>query len=251
MIRKEFNKLLPLLMLLLISLLLAACGEDATTPNSSSTTAPASATTVSASTTAASAPKTTAATTAAASATTAAASSGSGATAAPGASGGLTMKEAYALAEPQIKAWQSDQFLFSIFNSPDTGIGISPDGRSAEWNFQAISVKVNKRGTWLVKADKDAKPAVTKTGDEELMPADAKGSSPLPPVSSLIDSSQLMSVAKQNGGDQSDNPVGFFLTQPLKVGDPLAVDLVFYKGNNVVRLRIDMQSGKLVANDKG
>lgn len=161
------------------------------------------------------------------------------------------MKEAYALAEPQIKSWQGDQFLFSIFNTPDSGKGINPEGRSAEWNFQAISAKENKRGTWLVRAGKDGKGEVSKTGEEELRPGEAKAISPLPPVSSLIDSPQLMNIAKQNGGDKSDNPVGFFLAQPLKEGDPLAVDLVFYKGSDVVRLRINMRDGTLVQNTKG
>jgi hypothetical protein len=161
------------------------------------------------------------------------------------------MKEAYTAAEPQIKAWQGDQYLFSIFNSLDSGIGIDMAGRSAEWNFQAISPKVKKRATWLVKAPQGSKATVTKTGEEELSADDLNGSTALPPVNSLIDSSQLMNVAKQNGGDKSDSPVGFFLRQPIKEGDPLAVDLVFYKGNDAVRLRIDMQSGKVVQNDKG
>lgn len=251
--QKGFKVFLPVLVLLLTILLLAGCGGDSTTTTapaqttSVATTAPAQ-TTV-APTTAASAQTTRAATTAAG--TTVAATTAAGSTTIASSTGGLTMKEAYAQAESQIKAWQADQFLFSIFNSLDSGVGINPDGRSAEWNFQAVSVKANKRGTWLVKAGADGKPGVSKTGDEDLLPADAKASSALPPVSSLIDSSQLMTIAKQNGGDKSDSPVGFFLSQPVKFGDPLAVDLVFYKGSNVVRLRVDMQSGKLVANDKG
>ncbi|NWJ96103.1 MAG: hypothetical protein HXX20_09995 [Chloroflexi bacterium] len=169
------------------------------------------------------------------------------------ATSGLTMKEAYTLVESQIKAWQTDQLLFSIFNSMDTdsGVGIDSEGRSVEWNFQAISPKLNKRATWLVKSSSNSKPSVTKTGEEDLTPADTTSTLALPPVNSLIDSNQLMTIARQNGGDKSDTPVGFYLMQPIKTGDPLAVDLVFYKGNDVVRLRIDMQSGKLVQNDKG
>jgi hypothetical protein len=161
------------------------------------------------------------------------------------------MKEAYAVAEPQIKAWQPDQILFSIFNTPDSGKGIGMDGRSAEWNFQAVSAKANKRATWRVTAGNGGKGQASKSGEEDLRPGEAGSVTALPPVSSLIDSNQLMAVARQNGGDKSDSPVGFFLAQPLKEGDPLAVDLVFYKGNDVVRLRIDMRDGKLVQNTKG
>ncbi len=164
---------------------------------------------------------------------------------------GLTMKEAYALAKPQMEAWQPDQVFFSIFNSLESGIGIEPDGRSNEWNFQAVSIKLSRRVTWLVKSGKGLKPTVSRTGDEELSPAEAQSSTALPPVTQLIDSNQLMEIARQNGGDKSDTPVGFFLRQPVKAGEPLTVDLVFYKGNNALSLRIDMKTGKLVPNVKG
>jgi len=231
--------------LLILTLSLVGCGGEATSPtvSTSATTAPVPATTV--------APNTIIAPVVVTAATTTVVTSGAVATTATPGAAGLTMKEAYTAAEPQIKLWQPDQVLFSIFNSLDSGVGINPEGRSAEWNFQAVSVGLNKRATWLVKAGADGKPGVTKTGEEQISPADAKNSPALPAVSSLIDSSQLMTVAKQNGGDKSDSPVGFFLRQPIKVGDPLAVDLVFYKGNEVVSLRIDMQSGKVVPNVKG
>ncbi len=240
---RENKKFLVGFVLPFIIMLLAGCGGEATNTSAPATTAPAT----TAATTAPAATATKIATTAAT--TTAAAPT---AVEVGNKTGGLTMKEAYALAEPQMKAWQEDRVLFSIFNTLDSGIGINPDGKSAQWNFQVVSPKVNKRATFLVKADKDGKVAyVSKTGEETLSAAEAKASPALPPVTSLIDSSQLMSVAKQNGGDKSDSPVGFFLRQPIKEGEPLAVDLVFYKGNDVVRLRIDMQSGKIVQNDKG
>ncbi len=244
MTKKNNGNLLFLICVPIFLLILTACGGDAT-----NTPVPISPTTTAATT----APviTTTAPTTALITAAPTTAVPGTTAATTPGVSSGLTMKEAYTAAESQIKAWQPDQVLFAIFNSLDSGIGINPDGRSAEWNFQAVSVKTGKRGTWLVKAGKDGKPAVTKTGDEELSPAEAKDSPALPPVSQLIDSSRLMEVARQNGGDKSDNPVGFFLRQPIKVGDPLAADLIYYKGGNVLRLRIDMQTGKLVPNVQG
>jgi hypothetical protein len=158
------------------------------------------------------------------------------------------MKEAYNFADPLVKKWQADAVYVAVFNNPESTVGIGADGRCPEWLFQAVSVKLNKRGTWLVKTDTAGKTTATQTGDEEL-PADmakAQADRSLPPISTMIDSSDLMAVARQNGGDKSDRPVGFFLSKPPKEGDPLAFNLVFVQGNKTIPLRVDALTGKVL-----
>jgi hypothetical protein len=158
---------------------------------------------------------------------------------------GLTMKQAFSLAEPEAKKWQGDVVFVRVLNGED--VGINPDGRSLVWFFQAVSVKLGKRGTWQVKTE-SGKANVTQSGNEEL-PTDilkALSTQGLPPVSTLIDSSELMNVAKQNGGDKSDRPVGISLAMPAREGDPLAFNLVFYQGTKITPLRIDALTGKVL-----
>lgn len=158
---------------------------------------------------------------------------------------GLTMKQAFAVADPEIKKWQNDVVLTRVLNGQEAGV--NSDGRSVEWFFQAVSVKLGKRGTWQVKSE-GGKAQVNQTGNEEL-PTDiltALSTQGLPPVTTMIDSNELMNVAKQNGGDKSDRPVGVSLSMPAKVGDPLAFNLVFYQGTKVVPLRIDALTGKVL-----
>jgi hypothetical protein len=163
---------------------------------------------------------------------------------------GVTMKQAYTLAEPMIKKWQADVVLVRILNAEN--IGISPDGRSLEWFFQAVSVKLGKQGSWSVKTE-GGKANVTQSGDEEL-PTDqikALASLALPPVANMIDSSELMNIAKQNGGDKSDRPIGFRLAMPTTEGAPLVFFMVFYQGSKTIPLRIDALTGKIIEQARG
>jgi hypothetical protein len=163
------------------------------------------------------------------------------------------MKAAYALADPQIKGWKSDAVYFSIFNPLDSKVGMDSQGRSLQWYFEVLSPSSLQRSNWQVKSSPDGKGTVTKS-TEDTLPKDRMQlyeSLKLPPVSDLIDTDQLMKVARENGGTKSDQPVGFRLARSSKEGDPLAFDLLFYTGDDVLRLRIDAQSGKLIENVKG
>lgn len=253
--KKFFGFSLTLLVTTLL-LILSACSSNTPAPTAAPTTAPA--TTVSATTAPAAANNTTVAAlttgtpTVANRTVTAPAANNTtvvAATTAPAANGsGATMKEAYSVVEPLVKKWQADAIYIAIFNNLDNPIGISPDGRSPEWYFQAVSAKVNKRGTWVVKPDAANKPAASQTGDEDL-PADmikTQTTRSLPAISTMIDSSELMAVARQNGGDKSDRPVGFYLAKPPKEGDPLAFNLVFTQGSKTIPLRIDALTGKVL-----
>ena len=228
-------KLVLLLGLVCLCLGLAACGEDATsTP--AATLAPTAAPTTLA-------------------ATTAAASPGSAAlpTIAPALGDGLTMKQAYALVSPMITGWNSDAVLVTVFTPPDLPVGLNSAGQAPQWYFEAVVGSSGKHSTWLVKSGADGKSSAEKS-IEDTIPADQAKlmeAAKLPPLNTLIDTDRLMEVARANGGTKSDQPIGIQLASPAKEGDPLAFDLVFYNGNDVLRLRIDAQSGKLVENTKG
>lgn len=180
-------------------------------------------------------------------------SSSTGPTTTPGLKGGVTMKEAYNLVAPQIQVWAKDAVLTTIALDPDDPNGLLADGRANSWFFTAVSSSLSKQDNWQVSAAVGTKPVVMETvnGDldqEEL--ANQVGDA-LPPVASLIDSNRLMEIARQNGGDKSDVPVGFQLHKPAKQTEALAFNLVFQNGKQVTPLRIDAQTGKLLDNVKG
>lgn len=223
------------LLVVLACLGLAACGSESTpTTQPTATTA--------ATPTAAVAPTT------AAPATTAASSLPTIAT-----QDGLTMKTAYAAVEPMIMAWNPKAVLISVFTPPDSGVGMDSQGRASQWFFEALAPATWQHSTWLVKALPGGKNSAEKS-IEDILPADLAQlmeDHKLPPINTLIDTDRLMQVARDNGGTKSDQPLGIRLESPPKEGDPLAFDLVFYNGDQVLRLRIDAQSGKLVENTKG
>ncbi len=168
-------------------------------------------------------------------------------------SGGLTMKGAFALVDPAVKGWQSDAVYLSIFNPPDSNVGMDSEGRSLQWYFEVLSPATLKRSNWLVKSSPDGKATATKSTEDVLAKDRAQlfESRKLPPINDLIDTKQLFEIARQNGATKSDRPVGTRLARSPKEGDPLAFDLIFYTGDQVLRLRIDAQTGKLVENVKG
>ena len=167
--------------------------------------------------------------------------------------GGITMKAAFAIVEPVVKSWKSDAVYVSIFNPEDDPIGMDGGGHALQWYFEAVSPANFQHSFWLVKSDNSGKAAASKTTEDTLDASRGPDTvnRKLPLISSLIDTDQLMQVAQQNGGTTSDQPIGIHLEQPANAGDPLAFDLVFYNGENVLRLRIDAQTGKLVDNTKG
>ncbi len=271
--KKNTALLLPGLMLILLitTVLLGACGESASPTSAVSgqqiTTAAFNSTPGSGATIEATATQTLGAQAARATQTVALAnnpattvavtsggvSSGTGPTTTPGPKGGVTMKEAYNLVAPQIQVWAKDAVLTTIALDPDDPNGLLSDGRADSWFFTAVSPSLSKQDNWQVSAAVGAKPMVMETvnGDldqEEL--ANQIGNA-LPPVSSLIDSNRLMEIARQNGGDKSDVPVGFQLHKPAKQTEALAFNLVFQNGKQVTPLRIDAQTGKLLDNVKG
>lgn len=228
-----------------------ARATTAATPAKTETTSAASQTTAAAATTPAE--TTAAATTVAAVATTVASSAPTTVAASADTAPGVTMKTAYAAVAPVVKAWQDDAVYTAVYNPLDSGIGMNEQGRAAQWYFDTVSASTKKRATWLVNTGADGKPVASKSIEDEL-PDDRVQllvNHKLPAIDSLIDTDRLMAVARDNGGTKSDRPVGTRLASPAKEGDPLAFDLVFYQGDNVVRLRIDAVSGKLVENVKG
>lgn len=163
------------------------------------------------------------------------------------------MKAAYAVVSPMISGWNANASLVSVFTPPDSPVGLNPAGQAPQWYFEALVAKSGQHSTWLVKSMPDGKSSVEKS-IEDVLPADQAKlleASRLPPLNTLIDTDRLMEVARANGGAKSDQPIGIQLSSPAKEGDPLVFDLVFYNGNDVLRLRIDAQSGKLVENTKG
>ena len=166
---------------------------------------------------------------------------------------GLTLKAAWATAEPQIKSWQADAVFVSVFNPPDSSLGIDLTGRASQWYIEAVSLAALKRSNWLVSVEADGKATVIKSTEDELDQTKAEGlnSRALPALATLIDTNRLFEIARQNGGNKSDKPLGIHLAQPLKEGEPLVFDLVFYNGEQVLRLRIDAYNGELVENVKG
>ncbi len=226
----KFNKIV--LLLVIGCLGLAACGEEATPVSRSTTTA---APTLSA--VAASAP----------------ANAPTMSTIGVTQGNGLTMKAAYAVVAPMITAWNANTILVSVFTPPDNNVGMDSGGRASQWYFEALAPATSQHSTWLVKTVSGGKSSGEKS-IEDVLPNDLTqlmGSHKLPPLNTLIDSDRLMEVARENGGTKSDQPLGIRLESPAKEGDPLAFDLVFYTGDQVLRLRIDAQSGKLVENVKG
>ncbi len=167
--------------------------------------------------------------------------------------GGITLKAAFAVVDPAVRAWKSDAVYVSVFNPEDNKTGMDAQGRAGQWYFEAISPASFQHAFWLVKVEAGNSPVASKTTEDTLskVRGQAAVDHKLPPVTGLIDTDQLMKVAQENGGKASDRPVGTRLAQPAKDGDPLAFDVLFYNGSNVVRLRIDAQSGKLVDNAKG
>lgn len=246
---KSKFRLLSGLSLLLVGLL-SACGDAATaTPGSISPTAPVATSAATASVTA----QPTGGTVPTAVGPTSPTNTTVPSTTATVGAGGLTMKKAFAQLEPQVKTWQADAVYISISNPPDSPIGIDPEGRSQGWFFETLSPSTTKHAFWLVSSDATGKATVAKSIEDSL-PKDRTvllGGRKLPEIGSLIDTDQLMQVARQNGGTASDRPVGTRLARSAKEGEPLAFDLLFYKGEDVVRLRIDAQSGKPVENEKG
>lgn len=226
------QKLILCLLFVILGLTVVSCGEG-NSPTSGTTTAPTVASTAAATT----APPTTAVVF-----TTVAANT----------SGGLTLKKAYALVEPEVKSWQKDAAYTAVFN-PERGSGLDNEGRAGQWFFETISPATLKRATWLVEVSADGKATATKSIEDTLDKERASllESRKLPDITTLIDTDRLMEVARQNGGTSSDRPVGIRLAKPPKEGDPIAVDLLFSSGGKVTRLRIDMQSGKTVENIKG
>jgi hypothetical protein len=167
---------------------------------------------------------------------------------------GLTMKAAYTVIAPMITAWKSDAILVSVFTPPDSDIGMDSEGRASQWYFEALGPGTGQHTTWLVKAGAVGGKSSGEKSIEDVLPkdrADLLESHKLPPLSTLIDTDRLMEVARENGGTKSDQPIGIRLASPAKESDPLAFDLLFYNGDQVLRLRIDAQSGKLVENVKG
>jgi hypothetical protein len=165
----------------------------------------------------------------------------------------MTMKQAYAVVSPMITAWNPNAALVTVFTPPDVAVGLNGAGQAPQWYFEVIDPTSGRHSTWLVKVAPDGKGSAEKS-IEDVLPADqAKmmDAAKLPPLNTLIDTDRLMEVARANGGTRSDQPIGIQLASPAKEGDPLAFDLVFYNGNDVLRLRIDAQSGKLVENTKG
>jgi hypothetical protein len=163
------------------------------------------------------------------------------------------MKEAFVAVDVQVKGWESDAVYVAIFNNLEKQVGIEPDGRSAEWYFQAVSLKAGRRVTWWAVTQPGGKINVTKSGDEDL-PADKlkfQAEQALPPITSLIDTNELMAVARQNGGDKSDQPVGFRLAKSAKEGASLSYDLIFQQAGKSVLIRVDAQTGKLLDNARG
>lgn len=179
--------------------------------------------------------------------------SGSGPTVTPGPKGGVTMKEAYALVAPKIKDWSGDAVLTTIAIDQDDPVGLLSDGRAGSWVFTAVSASKLKQANWTIKTPPGSKPSVSDpfVNDLDQERVTEQVNAALPPVSSLIDSNKLMEIARQNGGDKSDVPVGFELHKPAKQTDPLAFNLVFQNGQQVTPLRIDAQTGKLLENVKG
>jgi hypothetical protein len=163
------------------------------------------------------------------------------------------MKAAYTVVAPMINGWKPGAILVSVFTPPDSDIGMDSGGRASQWYFEALEPGTGQHSTWLVKAGPGGKSSGEKS-IEDVLPrdrADLLESHKLPPLSTLIDTDRLMEVARENGGTKSDQPIGIRLASPAKEGDPLAFDLLFYNGDQVLRLRIDAQSGKLVENVKG
>lgn len=166
---------------------------------------------------------------------------------------GLTMKAAYAVIAPMITGWKPAAILITVFTPPDSDIGVDSSGQASQWFFEALVPGTGEHSTWLVKAGPGGKSSGQKS-IEDVLPKDRAQlleSHKLPPLNALIDTDRLMEVARENGGTKSDQPIGIRLASPAKEGDPLAFDLLFYKGDQVLRLRIDAQSGKLVENVKG
>ena len=236
---------------------LAACGSDSSPTTSTSTTQVATTTVATTSITVAAQATTNTTTTAGAVSTppTTVATPGGDATptATPGTKAGATMKEAFVAVDTQVKGWESDAVYVAIFNNLEKQIGIEPDGRSAEWYFQAVSLKAGRRVTWWAVAQPGGKINVTKSGDEDL-PADKlkfQAEQALPPILSLIDTNELMAVARQNGGDKSELPIGFRLAKSAKEGAPLSFDLIFQQAGKSVLIRVDALTGKLLDNARG
>ncbi len=230
-------KLKLVILLTLVCLALAACGEGATSTPASTTAAP------------------TPAVSSTGAYTSAQSTSGSVTlpTIAPTLGDGLTMKAAYAVVSPMITAWNPNAILVTVFTPPDSAVGLNSAGQAPQWYFEALAPASGQHSTWLVKSTPEGKSSAEKS-IEDVLPADQAKllqSARLPPLNTLIDTDRLMEVARDNGGTKSDQPLGIQLSSPSKEGDPLAFDLVFYNGNDVLRLRIDAQSGKLVENTKG
>jgi hypothetical protein len=223
-------KLLPVFMLG-ISMLLAACGEEARTP---AATAPATSVEPSL-------PPPTVEL------------NGPTPTPVKPSEGGVTLKKAHETADKLVKAWHADAFYTAVYNPPDTGYGIDAAGKSLQWYFETFSPSTAQRATWLVQSTAEGNAAAAKSIEDTLDKERAQllENRKLPDFGTLIDTDRLMEVARQNGGGKSDRPVGLRLAKPPKEGDPLAVDLLFNNGGKVLRLRIDMQSGKPVDNTKG
>jgi hypothetical protein len=232
------------LFLIPLVLLLAACGNEATpSPQSQTTTGPTPAATTSKAATSATA--LTPATAGISMPTIAAPQEAQG--------DGLTMKAAYAVVSPMITAWNSKASLVAVFTPPDSEIGLDSNGRASQWFFEVFDPISAQHSTWLVKALPGGKSSGEKS-IEDVLPkdrADLLESRKLPLLSTLIDTDRLMQVARENGGTKSDQPIGIRLVTPAKESDPLVFDLLFYTGDDVLRLRIDAQSGKLVENVKG
>lgn len=227
------------LLLGLFCLGLAACGDEAT-PTSTVTFTPTTGATTAQTTTLAATSSTTP-------------GSLSLPTIAPTLGDGMTMKQAYAVVSPMITGWNANAVLVTVFTPPEATVGLNAAGQAPQWYFEAIDPTTGQHSTWLVKVAPDGKASAEKS-IEDTLPADqAKmmDAAKLPPLNTLIDTDRLMEVARDNGGTKSDQPIGIQLASPAKEGDPLAFDLVFYNGNDVLRLRIDAQSGKLVENTKG
>ncbi len=247
---KKQNLFLFALSIILVSLSLSACGEEATPTTVTSpvqVTGPALA--ISAGNTV---------TTKISTATTGSPTVGPSGTGAPTSAAvpaglGLTMQGAYTVAEPAIRAWQADALLISIFNPPDSPVGLDAQGQAPQWFFEAFSPVTARRSFWLVKSEEGSKFVAGKTTEDQLPTSRTQllESRKLPPIISLIDTGRLLQVARENGGSRSDRPLGIQLARSGVEGEPLAFDLVFYMGENVIRLRVDAQSGKLLENVKG
>ncbi len=258
----RLKKLNPLFFPLLLLLILTACGDEAAiTPtsapppptNSASTTAPPTATLAATTAIATNPVALTPAVAATPVPTSATATPTTALATLPGPQGGLTLKAAFGLADPEIKGWQSDVVYISMSNPPDNNIGMDPLGKSQQWYFEALSPTTFKRSFWLVKSSPEGKGVATKSTEDTLSKErsqQAEGRK-LPPLADLIDTNRLMEIARQNGGTKSDRAVGTRLARSSKEGEALAFDLLFYEGEKVLRLRIDAQSGKLLDVAKG